>query len=68
MDVKDEILETDVKLMVQERDRMMIALEGISWLVPVPSDANFILCKVEEGRDAKAIHSALRHSGTLKAT
>jgi hypothetical protein len=52
-------------MMLQERDRMFQALEKIEWLEPVPSDANFILCKVTDDRNPKAVHQALRCKGIL---
>ncbi len=32
--------------LVQERGRLMAVLEGVQFLQPYPSSANFILCKV----------------------
>ena len=32
--------------LVQERGRLMTVLEGVPYLQPYPSSANFILCKV----------------------
>lgn len=48
-----------------ERSRLFDALAGISWLQPYPSQANFILCKVTEGRDAKAIKDGLAQAGIM---
>lgn len=32
--------------LVQERERLQNALQDISFLTPLPSNANFVLCKV----------------------
>ena len=39
-----------VQQIVAERDRMMARLQQIPGLTPLPSQANFILCQVPEGR------------------
>lgn len=38
---------------------MMEGLAELPYLEPAPSSANFILCKVTDGRDAKALKEAL---------
>lgn len=38
--------------LLAERARLFEQLQGISWLQPYPSQANFILCKVQEVRQA----------------
>ena len=45
--------------LVQERQRLYSELQGIPFLEPYPSEANFILCKVVGGHDAKAVKDAL---------
>ncbi len=39
-----------VKAIVQERDRMMGLLQQIPGIKPWPSEANFILCRLPDGR------------------
>ena len=57
-----DLLLKRVGLMVQERGRMFQALQGISYLEPIPSEANFLLCKVD-GRDAAALKNGLERRG-----
>ncbi|GBD13907.1 Histidinol-phosphate aminotransferase [bacterium HR24] len=53
-----------VKAIVAERERMLGALRGIGWLEPLPSQANFVLCRVK-GRDARQVWEGLRGHGVL---
>ena len=55
-------LQGTVQALVRERDRLYTALRGVLWLVPYPSRANFVLCRVE-GRDAKQVQLGLRGKG-----
>jgi len=53
-----------------ERDRMFDALSGMSWISPHPSQANFLLCRVEdkvggEETAAKRVRDGLRKRGIL---
>lgn len=45
--------------LVSERQRLFGLLQGVPFLEPYPSAANFILCKVTQGRDAKAVKDGL---------
>jgi histidinol-phosphate aminotransferase len=45
--------------LVRERGRLTEGLRAIGWLEPFPSQANFVLCRVGGGRDAKAVRDAL---------
>ena len=45
--------------LVSERARLSAGLAAIDWLEPYPSQANFVLCRVGGGRDAKAVRDAL---------
>jgi hypothetical protein len=45
--------------LVTERERLLAGLREIPFLQPYPSHANFVLAKVAEGRDARAIKEAL---------
>ncbi len=48
----------NVRRIVQERERLFDALARVKFLQPLPSRANFILCRVV-GRDAKELRDAL---------
>jgi histidinol-phosphate aminotransferase len=52
------------KAIIAEKDRMFNELKNIKWLKPYPSQANFILCQVLNGK-AKAIHQRLQDKGIL---
>ena len=58
-----EIKET-IASIVAERDRMAALCEGLGWLKPLPSQANFVLFQVE-GRAAKDVAAGLRTAGVL---
>jgi histidinol-phosphate aminotransferase len=45
-----------------ERERLLTKLRGLDWLKVYPSQANFILCSVLNGK-AKAIHKGLQKKG-----
>jgi len=60
---KDYLLGT-VKLMIEERSRLMSQLQQLSFLAPVPSQANFILIKVLRG-DARFFQDELEKRGIL---
>ena len=51
--------------LVMERDRMMSELEQIPFLQVYPSQANFMLCKVVQGYDAKSVKTALAKQGIM---
>ena len=53
-----------VKAIVAERDRLFSELKEVAWLQPVPSVANFILCRVLRG-EAVELHQKLRDRGIL---
>jgi histidinol-phosphate aminotransferase len=48
-----------VKAIIGERERMFRELENVSWLEPVPSQANFIFCRVLRGSAADLQHKLL---------
>ncbi len=58
------VLMEQVASIVAERERMTEALCRFDWLRPLPSDANFVLVKVE-GRDAGEVAEGLRRQGVL---
>lgn len=45
--------------LVAERQRLMDGLAELPYLQPAPSSANFVLCKVTDGRDARGLKDAL---------
>jgi len=49
---------------IQQRQRLFDELKSISWLMPYPSHANFILCLVE-GKSAAEVSLYLRQRGIL---
>jgi histidinol-phosphate aminotransferase len=59
-----EAVQANVARIVEERERLHEALATISWLDPLPSQANFILCRVK-GRDPWAVADALLRRGIL---
>lgn len=59
-----EQLDRNRELIMQERQRLFAALKEIPWLVPYPSQANFILCRAK-GREAAQVKAWLRAQGIL---
>ncbi|MBI2836412.1 MAG: histidinol-phosphate transaminase [Chloroflexi bacterium] len=53
-----------VRAIIAERARLLTALEGVKWLKPFPSRANFILCEVLRG-DAVELRRKLQRKGIL---
>ena len=47
-----------------EMDRMLVELAKVPFLEPVPSDSNFVLCKVL-GLDATLVYDELRARGII---
>ncbi len=59
-----ELLRGRVRALVEERERLIEALAGIPFLGPLPSRANFILCRVA-GVDARDLWGKLRERGIM---
>jgi histidinol-phosphate aminotransferase len=57
-------LQSTVDRIIAERARLFAGLEKIAWLKPVPSQANFILCRVEK-MEAKELREKLQDKGIL---
>lgn len=53
-----------VRAIVAERDRLFPELAAIDYLDPIPSQANFILCRVTRG-DARRLRDRLRERGVF---
>jgi histidinol-phosphate aminotransferase len=58
-------LERTTAAIVSERERLTAQLRGVGWLTPLPSQTNFVLCRVGGGRDARALKLALEQHGVL---
>lgn len=54
----------NVRRIVAERERMSVELAKLGWIQPLPSRANFILCRVG-GRTGKEVRDALEARGIL---
>jgi histidinol-phosphate aminotransferase len=59
-----EYLMINVRKIIAERERLFGLLEEFNWLKPYPSQANFILCSVLNGR-ADALKNKLEDRGVL---
>jgi histidinol-phosphate aminotransferase len=59
-----EYLMANVRRIVQERERLSAGLAELGFLRPLPSRANFVLCRVF-GRDARTVYDALERRGVL---
>jgi len=59
---KDEVFPY-VEKILRERDRLTQRLDGLNKITPFPTDANFILFRMES--DAEAVFSALLENGIL---
>ena len=53
-----------VKAIIAERDRLFNELKKLKWLRPFPSQANFVLCSVLNGK-ARELHQKLQDKGIL---
>lgn len=59
-----EYLLGNVRRIVAERERLSAQLKRLGFIDPLPSQANFILCRVVD-RDARAIYESLAARGIL---
>lgn len=57
-----ELLLERVRRLVAERERLFEALRGVPYLEPLPSRANFVLCRVLRG-DARLLRDRLQERG-----
>jgi len=53
-----------VRLIIAERERLFGELKKLKWLKPFPSQANFILCSVLNGK-ASELQQKLQDKGIL---
>jgi histidinol-phosphate aminotransferase len=54
-----------VRAITAERQRMSEALRALGWITPLPSETNFVLCRVSGGRDARSVKQAIEKQGVL---
>jgi histidinol-phosphate aminotransferase len=59
-----DYLMNSVKAIINERERLFGGLRQVKWLVPFPSQANFIFCTVLKG-SASELHQKLQDKGIL---
>ena len=59
-----DYLQSRIRDIVNERERLFTELKKIPFLTPFPSQANFIYCLVKDGQ-ATALHDALERKGVL---
>ncbi len=59
-----DYLRGNVQRIIEERQRLYRALQGVEFLRPYPSRSNFILCRILEG-EARALKLALEQKGIL---
>jgi len=59
-----ERVQANVTCLIAERERLQAALATIPWLEPIPSQANFILCRLR-GRTGREVSEALTMRGIL---
>ena len=55
-------LQSTIKAIISERERLLTMLAELGWLKVYPSQANFVLCSVLRG-NAKIIHQELQRRG-----
>ncbi|MCD6230647.1 MAG: histidinol-phosphate transaminase [Dehalococcoidia bacterium] len=58
-----DYLTANVQKITTERSRLFDKLEGLGWLKPYPSSANFVLCLVLPGQQARDIWLRLQQRG-----
>lgn len=61
---KSDLLEK-VDRMVQQRHLFYERVRQFDWLSPYPSQSNYVLCRVSEGRNASDVKAALAKRGIL---
>lgn len=60
---RDDLL-GKVRILVEERDRLFVMLMNLDFVEPIPSEGNFVLCRII-GRDARVIRDRLRQKGVF---
>ena len=57
-----EELTEQVRQIVAERERLRRGIADLGWLTPLPSEANFLLCRVADGGSTEASGAAARNA------
>jgi histidinol-phosphate aminotransferase len=57
-------IQPTVDALIRERDRLFVELGRVPYLAPVPTHANYVLCRVVS-RDARELKEALAREGVL---
>lgn len=65
LQLSERIMNEHVQVILQERQRMVMALQEFAWLEPYPSRANYILYRVHEPMSALQVYTGLRAAGVL---
>ena len=63
-----EVLNERAGILITERDRLADAMRRAEWLEPFPSDTNFLLVRVRDGRSGHEVSEALRQHGIFVRT
>ncbi len=63
-----EVLNERARMLVTERDRLADAMRRSEYLEPFPSDGNFLLVRVRDGRSGHEASEALRQHGIFVRT
>jgi histidinol-phosphate aminotransferase len=63
-----EVLNERARVLVAERERVAEAMRHAEWLEPFPSEANFLLVRVLDGRPGREVSEALRRHGIFVRT
>lgn len=63
-----DVLNERARVLVAERDRLAGAMRRAEYLEPFPSDTNFLLVRVRDGRSGHEVSEALRRHGIFVRT
>ncbi len=63
-----DVLDERARILVEERNRLADAMRRAEYLEPFPSDGNFLLVRVRDGRSGHGLSEALRQHGIFVRT
>jgi histidinol-phosphate aminotransferase len=63
-----DVLDERARVLVAERERLAEAMRQSEWLQPFPSDTNFLLVRVLDGRSGRDVSEELRGHGIFVRT
>ena len=63
-----DVLNERARVLVAERERLADAMRRSEYLEPFPSDTNFLLVRVRDGRSGREVSEALRQQGIFVRT